>query len=282
MKTCPQCGTEQKEDAKFCTNCGHAFENTKSASSAEDQKNASTNTQSTPETKSTPTAKSTSTSTTNSDFERVKANGLNYWHWLVKTAGHPSRATEASGHYFGLISLLLLSLFTSITLARLIVSANSTIASFGDSLLGGNTTYLQSTSEGMGQNTFRLLITFVIINFVIFLGAFIAHKRISHEHRPMMTVLNQYGQRLSLPVFTSFFAAILALAGLSGLTTLFMLIIGFNLSLQFIGFYQIALQEPHKSDFDPAYVLLITTICMGLVIVIVSMIFGLSTLSSIL
>lgn len=280
MKTCPQCGNEQKDDAKFCTNCGHAFaENTKPENSAADQQATSTNEhQPTQETKATPK----STPTTNPDLERVKTNGLNYWHWLVKTTGHPSRTTEAAGHYFGLISLLLLSLFTSIALARLIVSANSKIASFGDSLLGGNTTYMQSTSEGMGQNTFRLLLLFVIVNFVIFLGAFIAHNRISHEHLPMMAVLNQYGQRLSLPVFTSFFVAILALAGVSGLTTLFMLIICFNATLQLIGFYQIALQGPHKSDFDPAYVILITTICMGLVIALVSMIFGLSTLSAIL
>ncbi|WP_125704289.1 DUF6574 domain-containing protein [Lacticaseibacillus daqingensis] len=287
MKTCPQCGSEQALAAKFCTNCGFNF-----AEAAAEAKPVEAKTQpvAKPDAASTTAAAPTTPSSTtrsNESLDKVKQAGLNYWAWLLAGIKKPSRS-DGTGHpYFGLASLALVTLFTTIAFLKPLVSganmannASSSLESlFGGSASGFSESVSQTTGSLVFGTGFRLFILLAAIQFVSFLGAYLVHRTLSKTKTPFLASLNNYEQRLSITVLISAAAALLSLIGGVSIIFLLVLMIALNLLFQSVAFYQYGLSSPAKNGLDSLYLLVLITLGMTLINLILFGIFGSSLFS---
>lgn len=318
MKECPQCGQTQDDAVKFCINCGYKFEaNIAAATPAANAAAAATPTpaaqpapqqqaqtqaqatgpQQTPPTPPTPpftqpTGAQTPPPAPNETIEKAKHASRNYWGWLVRCLAHPSDDAIGGDKFFGLASLLLISLFNTLALVKPL--ANATGAASGavsqaesgfNSLFGTNSTAASSyASQTAGSVVFgtglRLILLFVVLHLVIFSCAYLAQRVVAPQKFGYLEAMTEFGRYLALPVFFSAVSAVIGFLGgvyTVGLTGLLMAV---SFGIENIAFYQIALSHGKKQGgLDSVYGILFVSLLMGFCVLLVLTIFGGSIVS---
>lgn len=163
MNKCPNCGSDIKEGAKFCTSCGYQL--------AQGNVNNTVNT----------------TNTTNVDrarqtvdTDRMKEVSMSYWDWLVTSWKHPFKV-QAGEKYTGLVTLAIEGVMFALSVMILVrkiagafVESSNSIMSF---FSGGSSS---STSNPVGFNVFVVFFLAVFIAALAIIGAVllneVAHK----------------------------------------------------------------------------------------------------------
>ena len=134
MNKCPNCGSDIKEGAKFCTSCGYQL--------------VQGNVNNTVNTTNADRAKQTV------DADKMKEVSMNYWDWLVTSWKHPFKV-ETGEKYTGLVTLAIEGIFFALSVMILVrkiagafVESSNSIMSF---FSGGSSS---STSNPVGFNVF--------------------------------------------------------------------------------------------------------------------------------
>ncbi|WP_225047071.1 zinc ribbon domain-containing protein [Lacticaseibacillus kribbianus] len=305
MKTCPQCGAEQAESAKFCTHCGYNFATAPVTGSAPEpqqtpQPEPSPAPQPTPEPQPEPTpapqpepapqptgqaqqaAPAQQPAAPQSDsLANAKQAGLNYWSWLIAGIKHPTATNNPGGRWYGLTSLLLITLFTTIAIIKPMFAAANTVAApttslFGTAIGGAVSSTANSAIWGTG---FRLFFLLLAVNAVYYVGAFVARRAVTGTASDFWALLTAYQQRMAIVVFLSFAAAVLGFV--AGVATIMLIVILIALDFTFttVAFYQISFGPQQPTGMDPIYVMVLVNVCLIAVNMIVFSVFGSSLYS---
>ncbi|WP_262314787.1 zinc ribbon domain-containing protein [Lacticaseibacillus parakribbianus] len=280
MKTCPQCGAQQEESAKFCTNCGFNFAQAAQqpaeptpvqAQPEQAQPEQAQPQQPTPQ----PTPAPQPAQPQSDSLANAKQAGLNYWSWLIASVKRPTASDLTGGRYYGLVSLLLIAFFTTVSIVKPMFSAANTVSSaaniFGENVSSAVSSTANSAVWGAG---FRLFILLACVDFVLFLGAFLGRRAITGQPSDFWGLLTRYQQRVGISVFLSFAAAVLGLFAGAATITVIALIISLNFVFQTVAFYQVALGTPQKGGMDPVYTLVLINVGMTIVNLLIITVFG--------
>lgn len=209
---CTSCGAEMKADAKFCTSCG--AKKTSLASSQQSEVGV----------------------------ENFKAWALKFWEWFLSALKKPYNKKSTDSYWYGGIILILTSILTSLTFARLAMniekSVSSTLNPFTQNTTWGSasksflTAADTTTSNTVGHLVLPMIIGFLVMNIGIFLAGWISNRGVlGNKTFDFKYTVNFYG-RLYVPLCSlSLVGLILSLVKANSLAVLVML-----LSLTFLTF----------------------------------------------
>ena len=181
MNKCPNCGSDIKEGAKFCTSCGYQLV----------QGNVN-NTVNTTNTTNVDRARQTV------DTDRMKEVSMSYWDWLVTSWKHPFKV-EAGEKYTGLVTLAIEGVMFALSVMILVrkiagafVESSNSIMSF---FSGGSSS---STSNPVGFNVFVVFFLAVFIAALAIIGAvLLIEKGFSDSNKEYLDLVNEVAHKTS-------------------------------------------------------------------------------------
>lgn len=244
MNKCPNCGSDIKEGAKFCTSCGYQL-----------VKGNVNNTINTNRPKQ------------SVDTDKMKEVSMNYWNWLVASWKHPFKV-ETGEKYSGLATLAIESVMFALSVMILVrkitgafVESSNSIVSF----FSGETS--SSTSNPVGLNVFIVFFLAVFIAALAIIGAvFLIEKGFSNSNRNYLDLVNEVAHKTSSLVLLNavlfVYSFIVSNANVNSVV-LVDVVLGLMSIIWVIGILSVAL-ELKESKIDNIYV--------GLVIYIAHMI----------
>ncbi len=131
MKYCIHCGQQIKDESKFCAYCGNSQVVEDSTKSNGEKNNVQETLSSLKE-----------QALENESIKQAVAVGKNYLNFLIENIKNPTFNVDSYHNYYGYISLILLSLFTGVTLSKGISSIVSEIygafIGYGSGFYGSN------------------------------------------------------------------------------------------------------------------------------------------------
>jgi hypothetical protein len=291
MKKCPNCGAMQNESAKFCTSCGAKFAAAESAAPVQQVTSATVSpAQTQTQQQSAPVPPihaqaqqqaAPSSAKSAVDLDKAKDASMGYWRWLVSSFRHPS-SDKIKGHkYYGLISMALIALFATLSVAQSAANgASSVTGSFGsaEQSFFGNSDAADSLGQTASQAILGTAVRMFILVFVLYLiigtASFILRQLLSGEKRGYLESLTAYSQRLAIVVFGSAIAAILGLIASAATMSIIALLWIVGIAFSNIAFYQIVMTAPHKSRGDVMYVVFGMNVAVMILVAIALVIFG--------
>lgn len=181
MNKCPNCGSDIKEGAKFCTSCGYQLV----------QGNVN-NTVNTTNTTNVNRARQTV------DTDRMKEVSMSYWDWLVTSWKHPFKV-EAGEKYTGLVTLAIEGVMFALSVMILVrkiagafVESSNSIMSF---FSGGSSS---NTSNPVGFNVFVVFFLAVFIAALAIIGAvLLIEKGFSDSNKEYLDLVNEVAHKTS-------------------------------------------------------------------------------------
>ncbi|WP_173021274.1 zinc ribbon domain-containing protein [Secundilactobacillus folii] len=284
---CPNCQREIPADSKFCTYCGFQIPQVSTAGPTgaqpqnsqpqfgpnnqgqQNQFNANQGNFNQNMNQNMNQQTSGSNININIDMDQTSVYAKNYWSYLIHGVKRPADFAQPFNKYFGLISLLISSLFIALTLTMVEIHAAGGVLGNVDSLLNTNT---QSVA-GFGT-FFGVLLLSIIGEFVLFSMAhlvvrgFLGDKSVGY-----MADLTRFQHIMSLGVFVlaaGFIFSILGTIAIA-LATLCVFFYDALLSCAYVALIFMAKPTNH---FDRVYAFLVSGIILFVVALVVFTIVG--------
>lgn len=222
MKYCSHCGKPVNNDASFCTNCGASLgSNQTSIQPAHSE----------------PLIKA-------EHIEEIKKKGSTYFHYVLGTIKKPTSALEENNKWYGYVTCVLLSLFFSLTISRLL---NSFI-----------TSYFGAYGSGVGADVYFQLFLYYLVLLAIYVGVSYGINVLLLKNRVNFNVfLTRFSGFLSLALCISLAAIVFSLLlGISGLTLILLLLV-VCVQLAYLAFTIMLVKPKNNGPVDRFYILVI-------------------------
>lgn len=203
--------------------------------------------------------------------------GLNYFQWLMNGLKHPSHIYVKANKYFGLITLLLVAIVNSVTVAIIGNQYSSAALSAANKNNYGqyDTTSAQnSVSQTITGITLRLIILLVVINLVIFTTAFCVRKYSAHSRVNYLTMMTAYSQQLASVLAVGLLGLLLSFMGGDKMNIAAGVLILIGYTMQMVAMFHTSLAETPVASLDNYFVLVIADLLMLLVIGFLIRFFG--------
>ncbi|MFR1709706.1 MAG: zinc-ribbon domain-containing protein [Clostridium sp.] len=246
MKYCIHCGQQIKDESKFCAYCGKS-------QVIDDSTKGTVEKNSVQETISNLKEQAME----NKSIKQAVSAGKSYFNFLIENIKNPTFNTEAYHSYYGYISLILLSLFTCITISKGIGSIVNEIyealAIFGRGFYGSN---------GMPY-IFEFFLYFALSMLAIVLLSYLTTTKILKVSYRFSDVITKFFAPMSLAVVISFFTMILAFLKLR-VGKLVLLGLSIIFILQQVCYYAFLLDDKNYVNVkkNKIYIVILNVICL--------------------
>lgn len=262
MKYCIYCGHEIKEETKFCGFCG------KSQVPEENKNNVEKN--SVNETLSNLKDQALE----NESVKKAVKAGKNYFTFLFDNIKNPSLSSETYHKYYGYISLVLLALFTSVTIGKGIYSLLNEI---GSAFRLFDFSFYNSVGASY---IFRIFLYLIVSMMIVGLLSYLTTVKVLGVSYSFSEVITKLFAPMSLAVAISFFTMILVFLKLN---TVKLVILGLIIIavLQQVCYYAFLLDEKNyiTSNKNKIYIVILNIACLSILNFCVYKIIGESIIS---
>lgn len=245
MNKCPNCGSDTKEGAKFCTTCGYQL--------------IRENVDNTTKTKQ----------TVNTD--KMKEVFMNYWNWLVLSWKHPFKVEDGE-KYFGLVTLAIESIFFALSVMILVRKIVGTFVENSSSItlfFSGETS--SSTSNPVGFNVFIVFFLATFLASLVIIGIILlVEKGFSNSNRNYLNLANEVAHKTSSVVLLNavlFVHSLIVSNASANSVVLIDVVLGLISMIWIIGILSVVF-ELEETKIDKIYVGLVIYIAHMIVIAI--------------
>lgn len=244
MKKCNNCEAMMNEDAKFCTNCGAAFEQMTPNRNVET--NSASNT-GTIDNQTSQVVQNVSNAVKSVEYEKV-AQG--YWTYFVSTLKKPSSSFVVNDRTNGWIQFVLLSILNALSSVTMLSS-------------------IPGSEAGIGM-FFQLFFVQLIISVTGIAILFLFKNFVQKVNTPFSAVASQYGGLLSANIIL--FLIIFISSLISPIAMISIIMIGLILIgiVNVIGFNMYLLNGQNNSKLDNFYVTLLANVVVLIIMFIIT------------
>lgn len=285
MKTCPNCGSQQPENVKFCTNCGFAFPTETDQTSVQESAQKQSKTE--PEPTKFQQQYAQPQETKNENVEQAKSFAKNYWTYFLNAIKHPT-LLEKGHKYFGFTTIILFGLFNALFVKLLMNNVASSVTSVVDRANSLTGALSESTSSRdavrAGQSSLEsglyvklFFLTLLVFAIYVLIGFFVRNVVLGDKTDTLMTFTNRFTHYLMVNLALSVISMILMLVGMKGAAVFTYLLMAIVMSVAFI-LSMIVDTNPIK--IDRLYGVVIGQLLLALVIFIIMTVFAVSLASN--
>ncbi|WP_461213261.1 zinc ribbon domain-containing protein [Lacticaseibacillus sp. GG6-2] len=288
MKKCPQCGAMVAADAKFCTSCGYAFP----AVEAQPEPAAAQPQQPTPQPQPNSSQQAGGINVPpmpNLNAAQAKAAGRNYWQYFVDSLIHPLRFDKTNNPYFGLVSLAILAVISTISMWRTLATFGSSmvrlVVSLSDTMSGGSagsaSNIAADVAEGLaeketvrfnaamgqisGGTCLKFFFAFVVVVMLYVALAFAIRRFISHDTQGFLNMTTDFGRFFSPMIVVALVILVLGFNGFASTMKVLIVLLILNSLIFNVGFIAVAIHNRQEGAFDVTFAIVIVELVMALI-----------------
>lgn len=263
MKNCPNCNAELPADAKFCPNCGYHFAEAVSQPTPAPQPQPQ---QAAPQQQ--PVPPTPTPVQPNPDVEAAKEAGKGYWQYLVHSWAHPLRYEEGTNKYFGLISLGIFALLS--TLGVWVGITHITELAGGFMKAGSGSSMMSGAVSAFFGESLSLFYLEFLLAFVLIVAAYMVlgwgvRRLILNDRVNFWSYITEFGHYTNLMLCITLLNVVLVALSFGATYQLVFALISINSLIFNAGFIATILMHRSQGSFDPIYALLIVEIIAALV-----------------
>ncbi|CAM2845156.1 zinc ribbon domain-containing protein [Dellaglioa algida] len=288
MKTCPNCGSQQPENVKFCTNCGFAFPAEPGKTPVQEPTKAQSEQE--PTKFQQQYAQPQETKNPNENVEQAKSFAKDYWFYFLNAVKHPT-ILENGHKYFGFATIILFALFNDLfvkllmnSVARSVTSAVDSTKSFLSAFGESTTTGSSSDAVSAGQATLEsglyaklFFLTLIVFAIYVLIGFFVRNVVLGDKTDTLMSFTNRFTHYLMVNLGLSVVSMVLMLSGMKGAAVFIYFLMALIMSVAFILAIVI---DTNPVKIDRLYGVVIGQLLLAFVVFIIMTVFAVSLASN--
>lgn len=287
MKTCPNCGSQQPENVKFCTNCGFAFP--AEPGKAPVQETIKTQPQNEQEPTKFQQQYAKPQETKNENVEQAKSFAKDYWFYFLNAVKHPT-LLENGHKYFDFTTIILFALFNDLFVKLLMNSVARSVTSAVDSTKSLFSAFSESATTSSrdavsaGQATLEsglyaklFFLTLIVFAIYVLIGFFVRNVVLGDKTDTLMSFTNRFTHYLMVNLGLSVISMVLMLSGMKGAAVFIYFLMALIMSVAFILAIVI---DTNPVKIDRLYGVVIGQLLLAFVVFIIMTVFAVSLASN--